>query len=38
VSSDVVCGDLRSPQTTSLGTLPEDVNVLPKNVGGTIHN
>jgi hypothetical protein len=30
VFSDVVRGDLR--------TLPEDGNVMPKPVGGTIHN
>jgi hypothetical protein len=25
-------------QSTALGTLPEDVNVMPKHVGDTIHN
>jgi hypothetical protein len=44
VSSDVVCGDLRStaPQLSisqkALETLPEDGNVMPKYVGATIHN
>jgi predicted RNA methylase len=48
VSSDVVCGDLRSqilstaPQLRIsqkvLGTLHEDGNVMPKHVGATIHN
>jgi hypothetical protein len=38
VFSDVVPGDLRSPRITSLGTLPEDDNVMPKRVGPTIHN
>jgi hypothetical protein len=49
VSSDVVRGDLQihnilstAPQLSisqkALGTLPEDSNVMPKNVGATIHN
>jgi hypothetical protein len=42
VSSDVVRGDLRSPQLSisqkELGTLPEDGNIMPKHVGATIHN
>jgi hypothetical protein len=38
VSSDVVRGDLRSPRTTSLGTLPEDGNVMPKHLADTIHD
>jgi hypothetical protein len=44
VSSDVVRGDLRStvPQLSLsqevLGTLPEDGNIIPKHVGGTIYN
>jgi hypothetical protein len=36
VSSDVVCGDLRSQK--ALGTLPEDGNVMPKHIGATIHD
>jgi hypothetical protein len=44
VCSDVVRGDLRStaPQLSfsqkTLGTLPEDGNVMPKHVEDTIHN
>jgi hypothetical protein len=49
VSSDVVCGDLKStifyqtaPQLSvsqkALGTLHEDGNVMLKHVGATIHN
>jgi hypothetical protein len=44
VYSDVVLGDLRStaPQLSisqkALGTHPEDVNVMPKHSGTTIHN
>jgi hypothetical protein len=50
VSSDVVRGDLRSihnilstaPQLSisqkALGTAPENGNVMPNNVGATIHN
>jgi hypothetical protein len=44
VSSDVVCGDLRStaPQLSisqkALRTLSEDGNVMPKHVGATKHN
>jgi hypothetical protein len=33
-----VRGDLRSPRTTSLDTLPEDGNVMSKHVGATINN
>jgi hypothetical protein len=44
VFSDVVHGDLllTAPQLSisqkGLGTLPEDGNVMPKDVGATIHN
>jgi hypothetical protein len=45
VYSDVVRGDLSLPRTApqfsiyqrTLGTLPEDGNVMPKHVGATIH-
>jgi hypothetical protein len=42
--SDVVRGDIRStaPQLSiyqkTLGTLPEEGNVMPKHVGATVHN
>jgi hypothetical protein len=36
VYSDVVRGNLTSQK--ALGTLPEDRNVMPKHVGGTIHD